>query len=424
METAEIFLSAGDMRTASDSKELAAQRRAIGKAGKEGERALNAKLKPVARSLGAERLNDLLLWKDRANLIGTQIDSLLVTRQGVYCVEMKNYCGSVRGKQKDRMWQYASLDGIHKNFYNPILQNHGHLAAVRNALGEAYSHVPVKGLIVFSDKCDLHIKPGGAPVVNLKDVPDYFKAEAKKEPVLSEDDVHKIAAHISSQNDKSKEGRRAHLEKAIKSKDENIQKRLPEESRDLGPVVVPTKFESELFIRNKAGQYQNIKDIYMQSLRAADGGEVRTGHPAHTFVCPYTGKTFSAKYADILYDGLVASYLRSDPKFAKELVDIKAHGRIVTGTQRFDRALNRYAEDPHKFAERVFHSDWYQNVAATRQRKMDDIVKDVKSRTMPPPVPETKPRKLDDIINDAKSRSAAQQPHNVGRMMEQQIAFG
>lgn len=377
----EILLNAGAMKTAASSKEFARQRLAMGLAGREGEKLLARRLNPIAQSIGAERLTDLLLWKDQEKSIGAQIDSVMVTPQGLVCIEMKNYIGCVKGYKQDRQWLYTDPNGDKKKFFNPILQNFGHLAAVRNAVKQKFHKIPVWGLIVFGDKCELHIRPGNCPVLNLRDVSAYFENLAKQPAILSPGEIKAIADYLDKQNDVSKEGRRAHLELAIKHKDQHIQKRRPKEEQDLGAVVVPTKFEGDFIIRNGKGEYQAIKDIYSSSLRAEDGQAVRKGHPAKTFVCPYTGATFPAIDAGILYDGLVAAYLRGDPKFAQELVDIKAEGRIITGNQRFDSSLNRYAADPNKFAERVFYSPWYQHVASTRSRHMDDLVNDAKQRS-------------------------------------------
>ena len=91
----------------------------------------------------------------------TEIDLLYVTRKGIFVLECKNYSGWIYGRSGDRWWLQSLYRGkgllgrtrLEKHsFYNPVLQNQGHMKALRQVVGEK---VPLYSVIVFSDRCRL-----------------------------------------------------------------------------------------------------------------------------------------------------------------------------------------------------------------------------------------------------------------------------
>ena len=85
----------------------------------------------------------------------TEIDVLYITRKGVFVIESKNYSGWIFGKDTDSSW-CAVLPGKKGRsekhpFYNPILQNKGHILWLSRVLGR----IPMYSIIVFSERCRL-----------------------------------------------------------------------------------------------------------------------------------------------------------------------------------------------------------------------------------------------------------------------------
>lgn len=83
----------------------------------------------------------------------SEIDVLMLHERGVYVLESKNYSGWIFGSAEQREWT-ASLNAQTKErFYNPILQNKGHIRALAKELRlEPDMFISV---IVFSERCEL-----------------------------------------------------------------------------------------------------------------------------------------------------------------------------------------------------------------------------------------------------------------------------
>lgn len=86
----------------------------------------------------------------------TEIDILMVHKTGIYVFESKNYSGYIFGAENQRMWTQtlnAGRRGVEKNqFYNPIMQNEGHIRYLRKLIGR--NDVPFYSYIIFSDRCE------------------------------------------------------------------------------------------------------------------------------------------------------------------------------------------------------------------------------------------------------------------------------
>jgi hypothetical protein len=88
----------------------------------------------------------------------SQIDLVVMTRGGLAVIEVKDYAGQISGKGGDRTWT-QEVYGTPKRFYNPILQNEGHIKTLREWLPD----VPMFSAVVFYGSSDLK---------DISDVPD------------------------------------------------------------------------------------------------------------------------------------------------------------------------------------------------------------------------------------------------------------
>jgi hypothetical protein len=86
----------------------------------------------------------------------TEIDVLLICSKGLFVFECKDYSGWIFGNEAHNKWTQTLPQGrgrCHKeSFYNPIKQNASHIWHLKNLVGK---NVPMRSIIVFSDRCTL-----------------------------------------------------------------------------------------------------------------------------------------------------------------------------------------------------------------------------------------------------------------------------
>ena len=75
-------------------------------------------------------LNDIMIEDEK----GThQIDHIVISKYGIFVIEMKNYYGLILGNRYKEKW-YQCLGKNKYAFHNPMYQNYGHVKALSNAL--------------------------------------------------------------------------------------------------------------------------------------------------------------------------------------------------------------------------------------------------------------------------------------------------
>ena len=95
--------------------------------GRGGEKFVTGKLLQLDSSQ-YKVLNDLLL-PSNSHLNTTQIDHVVVSNYGIFCIETKAYQGWIFGEANQEYWTQVIYR--HKErFYNPLRQNYAHVKAV------------------------------------------------------------------------------------------------------------------------------------------------------------------------------------------------------------------------------------------------------------------------------------------------------
>jgi hypothetical protein len=95
------------------------------------------------------------LYVKRQNGTFSQIDVVAITTVGLVVFEVKDYSGWLFGKGYQEQWTQVLAYGRRKyRFYNPVLQNQGHIKALRKAIGLS-EYVPIYSIIVFYGNCVL-----------------------------------------------------------------------------------------------------------------------------------------------------------------------------------------------------------------------------------------------------------------------------
>lgn len=85
----------------------------------------------------------------------TQIDLVVATSAGLIAFEIKDYSGWIFGNYRQKYWTQVLNYGREKHrFYNPIMQNNGHIQAIRDNLPNN-PNIPIYSVIVFYGSCEL-----------------------------------------------------------------------------------------------------------------------------------------------------------------------------------------------------------------------------------------------------------------------------
>ena len=95
------------------------------------------------------------LYFRRRNGAYVQVDMVVPTEAGIIVFELKDYSGWLFGDGEHKKWTQILNYGKVKNyFYNPIMQNEGHIFHMRE-LCPQLQNVPIYSVIVFSGNCEL-----------------------------------------------------------------------------------------------------------------------------------------------------------------------------------------------------------------------------------------------------------------------------
>lgn len=108
----------------------------------------------------------------------TELDAIAIGPNGIFVIENKDYSGEVIGTEFDKNWSQERPYSYERGervrwFYNPIMQNDGHIRALKNIIGDK---VPIQSLVVFSDRCNLRVPKLTRVDVRVTQVSRAFRA--------------------------------------------------------------------------------------------------------------------------------------------------------------------------------------------------------------------------------------------------------
>lgn len=105
-------------------------------------------------------LNNITIPTPRGS---SQIDHLVVSVFGIFVIETKNYNGWIYGGESSEYWT-QNIYGNKHQFYNPILQNAGHVKALRRVLIK-YEPLFIFPIVAFSGRANIKVKIVDACIV-------------------------------------------------------------------------------------------------------------------------------------------------------------------------------------------------------------------------------------------------------------------
>ena len=151
-------------------------------------------------------LNDLFI---RSSINTHQIDHVVVSKYGVFCIETKQYNGFIVGSKYDKYW--TRYIGKKKIYYeNPIRQNYGHVKALEDVL--QIDENKIFNIVCIPSGAKLRIDHDGE-LVRYGNI--VKRIESHKEILI--DNVDEIVNKLNYNNITDKSLRKEHIKK-IKEK--------------------------------------------------------------------------------------------------------------------------------------------------------------------------------------------------------------
>lgn len=160
-------------------------------------------------------LNNLLLLST-GNTKNTQIDHVVVSNYGVFCIETKNYEGWIFGNARQEYWTKVMYKKKYR-FYNPLRQNYAHCKAIEALLEKSYPTIKAKGFVAFPSADKLKIS-GTDAVGPSREIIAKIKTFSKRE--LTEEQRDDIVQILTDANIKDKGAVKQHIRdvRAIQNK--------------------------------------------------------------------------------------------------------------------------------------------------------------------------------------------------------------
>lgn len=172
--------------------------------GNAGEKAVSRKLSRLPKE-EYKVLNNVMLATSKGT---TQIDHIILSIYGIFVIETKNYNGWIYGGEESEYWT-QNIYGHKHQFYNPILQNAGHVRTLRHTLSE-YGPLQIIPIVAFSNKATLRISFRSSNVLHWNNLLRFIKQFTGC--CLSREQVNDIYDKLMSvQIEQSKENKKRHI---------------------------------------------------------------------------------------------------------------------------------------------------------------------------------------------------------------------
>lgn len=181
--------------------------------GKVGEKRVANKLDKLPKDK-YRVLNDVMIRTPKGT---SQIDHLVISIYGIFVIETKFYKGWIIGGENAEYWT-QNIYGEKHSFYNPILQNGGHIRMLRKTL-QGFGELPFFSIVTFSEQADLKINVSEACVIYWNQILPTIRRFSKER--LTSKQVSEICTFIDKVKlgTKEKETNREHIRDIYKAKE-------------------------------------------------------------------------------------------------------------------------------------------------------------------------------------------------------------
>lgn len=143
----------------------------------------------------------------------TQVDQIIVSRYGIFVIEIKTYRGWIYGGERQKQWYQVFSKNKKYKFKNPVHQNWLHIKALKETMKFKLHEDAFKTVILFSGEVTLKTDFPPYVVKGLNYV-DYIKSF--KEEILTDVEVNYVVEKMKEFQVSSKD----HKEHIKKIKDE------------------------------------------------------------------------------------------------------------------------------------------------------------------------------------------------------------
>lgn len=208
----------------------------------------NDEVKKIKNERTAIRKGELGEYKIDIQL--SQIDHVIITPYGLFVIETKNYQGTIYGGKDRKAWL---INGKFK-MMNPLMQNYGHIQALKNFIDGKY-HQYFVSMVSFTKRCTFKIEEelrkihSNQLVIYDVELTEFINRKVAvlklqyKNPILMEDDIELIYNSLSNSNILDESIRKQHIE-SIQLKKNNIDKTTDENKCAVCQKAVSDKVKS------------------------------------------------------------------------------------------------------------------------------------------------------------------------------------
>ncbi|MEG1947342.1 MAG: NERD domain-containing protein [Lachnospiraceae bacterium] len=157
----------------------------------------------------------------------TEIDVLLIDKDGVFVFESKNYSGWIFGDEKCKTWTQMlpqNKGHAHKEYFlNPIMQNQLHIRWLKKQIEE---EIPVHSVIVFSERCMLKkvsVESSDIFVINRDEIVSTVKKIGKRQKdKLTTEEISSIYELLYPYTQATEAQKEQHIANIVKNKEDTI----------------------------------------------------------------------------------------------------------------------------------------------------------------------------------------------------------
>lgn len=157
--------------------------------------------------------NYMLVFEGKSS----QIDHIVIKKNGLFVIETKDYAGFIYGKENQQQWTQVLAYGKVKNkFYNPVKQNATHIYQLKKILNE---NIEYKSIIVFVQNNTEHIVASNV-------VPFFMlsgKLNARSDKLLTDEQMKRVYNKLVEAKSKHNTSNQEHIE-GINQMIDNIKK--------------------------------------------------------------------------------------------------------------------------------------------------------------------------------------------------------
>ncbi len=88
----------------------------------------------------------------------TEIDAILISRKGLFCIEIKNWVGKISGDDSSEYWiqEYSDSDIPNRKHRNPVIQNKKHCEILERVLNNKYNAINTVIFLRIEDERELY----------------------------------------------------------------------------------------------------------------------------------------------------------------------------------------------------------------------------------------------------------------------------